>query len=105
MNELTRPVIWSPEAEQDLFDIWRHVWTAASASVADKQLHEIAGQTKTLSKFPEYGKVRDDVRHGLRSARVNRYVIFYRVTGDVIEVVRVLDERRDVQTIFSEENE
>ena len=99
MKEARRPVIWSPEAEQDLLDIWKY----ASAAVADKQLREIGSQAHTLGGLPRYGRARDEVRVGLRSARSGRYVIFYRVTKDAIEVVRVLDERRDVETIFSEE--
>jgi plasmid stabilization system protein ParE len=30
----------------------------------------------------------------------SRFVVFYRVTETAIEIVRVLDERRDVQRIF-----
>jgi toxin ParE1/3/4 len=55
-----------------------------------------------LGGWPEYGKARDDVRRGLRSVSVSRYVVFYRVTKTAIEIVRVLDERRDVDVIFQE---
>jgi plasmid stabilization system protein ParE len=41
----------------------------------------------------------------LRSILVSRYVVFYRVTEKGIEIVRVLNERRDVQSIFPEEYE
>jgi plasmid stabilization system protein ParE len=40
---------------------------------------------------------------GLRSVSVSRYVVFYRVTKIAVEIVRVLDERRDVDAIFSDE--
>jgi hypothetical protein len=30
-------------------------------------------------------------------------MIFYRLRGGAIEIVRVLDERRDVDTIFSDD--
>ena len=36
-----RPAIWSPEAEQDLIDIWGYWANHASDAVADKQLREI----------------------------------------------------------------
>lgn len=98
-----QPIIWSPEALQDLFDIWDHIWQSASATVADKQLHEINELCFELGRWPNYGKVRDDVREGLRSARVSRYVVFYRPTKKTIDVVRVLDGRRDVDTISSQE--
>ena len=94
--------IWSPEAKQDLLDIWAWVANESSAAVADKQLHEIDRACFALGGWPEYGKARDDVREGLRSVSVSRYVVFYRVTKNAIEIVRVLDERRDVDEIFSE---
>jgi toxin ParE1/3/4 len=97
------PRVWSAEAERDLFEIWDYVWSVATAAVADKQLHEIDHVCFVLGVWPEYGKARDDVREGLRSVSVSRYVVFYRATKHAIEIVRVLDERRDVDAIFSEE--
>jgi plasmid stabilization system protein ParE len=43
-----------------------------------------------------------DLREGLRAVSVSHYVVFYRVTKEVIEIVRVLDERRDVDAIFAD---
>jgi toxin ParE1/3/4 len=91
---------WSPEAERDLFDIWDYIWSAASTAVADKRLREIHHIGWLVSRSPELGKARDDVRAGLRSIAVDRYVVFDRVTKTAIEIVRVLDERRDVDSIF-----
>jgi plasmid stabilization system protein ParE len=53
--------IWSPEAERDLFEIWDYVWLAATAAVADKQLHKIDKVCFVLGAWPEYGKARTDV--------------------------------------------
>ena len=94
--------MWSPMATQDLLDVWAYVAMHGSGAVADKQLHEIDRVCFVLGAWPEYGKARDDVRKGLRSVSVSRYVVFYRVTKKAIEIVRVLDERRDVEVIFSE---
>ena len=96
-------VLWSPEAEEDLFDIWKYVWTAASAAVADKRLHEIDHVCRLLARSPDLGKARDDVRPGVRSMPVERYVIFYRISKNATEIVRVLDERRDVDALFDNE--
>jgi toxin ParE1/3/4 len=96
------PRVWSPEAERDLFEIWDYVWLAATAAVADKQLREIERVCFVLGAWPEYGRARNDVRAGLRSVAVSRYVVFYRVTKSAIEIVRVLDERREVEAIFED---
>jgi toxin ParE1/3/4 len=97
------PRIWSRQAEQDLFDIWAYIANNGTAAVADNQLHEIDRVCFVLGAWPEYGRARDDVRAGLRSVAVSRYVVFYRVTKTAIEIVRVLDERRDVDMIFPDE--
>jgi len=35
-----RRLVWSPDAEHDLFDIWHHLSVAASAALADSLLRE-----------------------------------------------------------------
>lgn len=89
-------------ATQDLLDIWTYVAIHGTSAVADKQLHEIDRVCFALGGWPEYGRARDDVREGLRSVSVSRYVVFYRVTKKAIEIVRIFDERRDVDVVFLE---
>jgi toxin ParE1/3/4 len=102
MKDLVRlPRTWSPQATQDLLDIWAYLADHGSAAIADKQLKEIEKACFVLGAWTEYGKTRDDVRAGLHSLSVSRYVVFYRVTKAAVEIVRVLDERRDVDAIFS----
>ena len=96
-------ILWSPPAAQDLLDIWEYVAVAASPAAADRRLHEIDRACFALGGWPQFGKARDDVRKGLRPTHIGRYVLFYRLTEDAIEVVRVLDERRDVEKIFCED--
>ena len=98
-----RPVLWAPFAEADLFNIWRTVASDSLASTADRTLKEIHRAACLLGGYPEFGRLRDDVRIGLRSVLSQRCVIFYRVKPKAIEIVRVLDERRDVDAIFSYE--
>src|SRR4051794_30166136 len=96
------PRIWSPEAKRDLLDIWEFVSLASSNSIADKLLREIEHVCFLTGAFTELGKVRDEIRPGLRSRSVGRYVVFYRIAVGAVEIVRVMDERRDVDSIFSE---
>jgi toxin ParE1/3/4 len=42
-----------------------------------------------------------DVLSGLRSVVVARYVVFYRLTSDAVQIVRVLHGSRDIDPIFS----
>jgi toxin ParE1/3/4 len=99
MNESRRAIIWSPEAEQDLFDIWQHI-AERSRFTADKIICDIEAICVALAAWPELGSPRFHVREGLRARRSDRFVIFYRSEKNGIAVVRVLHERRDVDTIF-----
>ena len=94
------PVLWSPEAEQDLLSILDYVWRRASASIAERIVRDIHEACLRLGAFPDLGKSRPDVRPRLRAIRAHRYVAFYRVTKSAVEIVRVFDERRDVDLVF-----
>ncbi|SRR5581483_8248485 len=95
-----RPRIWSPEAEADLQTIWRHLAEAASPAIADRAVIGIYQLAFVVGGYPDFGRTREDIRPGLRSVRFKRWVVFYRVTRAAIEIVRVFDERRDVDAIF-----
>jgi toxin ParE1/3/4 len=60
----------------------------------------LADAVRSLSIFPERGRKRDDLSPGYRSIPVDPVVIVYRIAADAVEVVRVIDGRRDFGTIF-----
>lgn len=49
-----------------------------------------------LAEHPKAGVARDDLATGLRSFPVYPYILFYRPITGGIEVVRVLDGRRNI---------
>jgi toxin ParE1/3/4 len=95
-------LIWSPEAESDLFDIWDFASLANKVDHAEGVLREIERAADLLSRWPEFGRARDTLRAGIRSLHVNRHTIFYRVKDNAVQIVRVLDERRDIETTFND---
>lgn len=96
------PIVWSPEAEQDLLDIWNYWAREAALEVADNLLRAIDKACVTLQQWPNSGRKRDELLPDLRSVAVPPNVIFYRVGRDAVEILRVLDGRRDIETIFSD---
>ena len=58
---------------------------------------------ENLIKMPEAGRKRDELAPSLRSLPVGRYVIFYRITKEGVEIERVLHGARDIESIFSDE--
>ena len=90
-----------PRAKRDLRDVWRYYERVASVEIADKILGEINKAGERLSDQALMWHARDEVLPGLRSVLVHPYTIFYRVNDGVVEIVRVLHERRDFAAIFS----
>jgi toxin ParE1/3/4 len=100
---MRRRLVWSPEAEADLADIWDYYAGVAGRRTADKKIRAIGETMRLIEDHPYGGRGRDDVRLGLRSIAASPHVIFYRVTPDnVAQIVRVLDGRRDIEAIFDE---
>jgi toxin ParE1/3/4 len=98
-----RAALWSPEALDDLNNIWDYYARVAGSSTADKLLREIDGVVTTLEEHPFAGRVRDEIRSGLHSFATSLHVVFYRVVDNRPEIVRVLDGRRDIDDIFSDD--
>ena len=96
-----RLIDWSPEARDDLSQIWSYYAGAASRTTADNIVRRIGEACRLLEDHPLGGRARDEVRPGLRSIAANPHVVFYRVTADGnAQIVRVLDGRRDIEEIF-----
>jgi toxin ParE1/3/4 len=95
------PVYFSPEAEDDLKDIWQY-YAGFDVDAADRMIDKINRVRVRLSDHPFSGRARDDLVVGLRSMPVLPYLIFHRVQLDAVEVVRVLHGARDLGSILSE---
>ena len=96
-------VVWSPESEDDLLSIWRWGASRFAPSVADKHLRDIHRAATCLASTPLMGRQRDDLRAGIREIVVYPTVLFYRVSQQRVEVVRVVDGRRDLASVFGED--
>jgi plasmid stabilization system protein ParE len=72
-----------------------------SVTVADRHLREIERAVATLTTSPQIGRARDDLHAGIREIVVYPTVVFYRVAEARIEVIRVVDGRRDLASIFA----
>jgi toxin ParE1/3/4 len=101
MVDPERPIDWSSKARADLSEIWNYYVNVAGRHTADKIVREIGEVCRLLEEHPFAGRARDEVRQGLRSLAARPHVVFYRVNNDVVEIVRVLDGRRDLDEIFA----
>ena len=95
-------VVWSIDANNDIEQIWTYFAQNASVDRADSQIIKIVEACRLLSDWPRSGRPRDNIIPGMRSISAEPYVIFYRVGSDVVQVVRVLDGRRDIEAVLNE---
>jgi toxin ParE1/3/4 len=86
---------WSKRADADLIAIWRHV-APDSERAADALLDRLQARCKLLVQFPELGPLRGGRRLDVRQLGEGEYLIFYRINGLRIEILRVLHGRRDL---------
>lgn len=92
----------SPEAEFDLDDIWYYVATeSGSIEIADRVIDSIGDRFLLLATHPHLGRSRDeDLRYGVRSFPVGKYIIFYRIENNTVLIQRVLHGSRNIEALF-----
>ena len=89
----------SDEAQADLEQIVSYL-ADANPRAAARWVDLVERSFGLLLMAPDTGRVRDELRPGLRSVVVGKYVIFYRHQDDVIEIARVIHGHRDLESIF-----
>lgn len=94
-----RQVIRSPLAEADLLEIWLYI-ARDNEDAADAVLDRIEAVCLKLAKSNRLGRARPELGPGVRSFPVGQYVIFYRVAGRRLEIVRVLSGYRDLSKLM-----
>ena len=95
-----RRLVWAPAARNDLRDIWYYFEGVASREVADRLLRDIRRASERALQRPLAWRARDEVMPGLRSILVHPYVVFYRLKDGMLEIVRVLHQRRNFAALF-----
>ncbi len=91
----------APQVEFELDDIWYYVARqSGSIEIADRLIDSITDRFFLLANHPYVGRLRDDLRPGLRSFPVGQYVILYRIDDADVLILHVVHSHRDIQKIF-----
>ncbi len=91
-------ILRTPEAHQDLLDIWAYIAVENAPAIADTVLARIHGALDVLAFAPGIGRERSEFPGMPRSFVVRPYVIFYEPLpgGDGILVWRIIHGARDL---------
>ncbi len=101
-------VIWHRTAEEDLTEAYLYIGADSPAS-AERLLDAVDRAVRFLLENPDAGRKRDfrsPRAQGLRSWVVKgfqAYLIFYRFTGEDLEVVRFIHGARDIPRLLEDE--
>ena len=89
---------FSHDARADLQEIARFI-ARDKPIAARKWAEKIKAKCRLLAIHPKLGEARDDLGEGVRCTFVGSYVIFYRQTGEIVEISRVIRGDRHVKSI------
>lgn len=87
----------APAAQADLEQIWDYTQDRWGVDQAEDYLRELQRAINRIATNPRIGRACDEIRPGYRKLAAGSHTLFYRVTAeDVIDVVRILHRRMDV---------
>ena len=96
------PYVISKEALADLDAVWLYTAEKWSLTQADRYYFMIIDEIDFISRNVQSGKSMEYLRKGYRASKVKSHLIFYRISTDGIEIIRILHERMDLQTKLGE---
>lgn len=94
--------VLNPRARADIEDIWEYTAEHWGVDQAEEYVRMLQQTIEMLALERYKGRPVDDLRPGYRKYPAASHMLFYRLSGDGIEVVRVLHRRMDVERHLQE---
>jgi toxin ParE1/3/4 len=85
----------TPAAEDDLEAIWVYTLQQWGVEQGSRYIDFLMAAFAELAQSPKIAPACDHIRPGYRRWRVERHMIYFRVTNYGIAVIRVLHDRMD----------
>jgi toxin ParE1/3/4 len=91
-------VLRRPTFVDDLSDAYAYL-ADRNPLAADRLLDDVEAAASLLAIFPELGRLREELRPGIRSYRLPRFqqILLYRLSDDVVILLRLLHGARDIE--------
>jgi toxin ParE1/3/4 len=99
---VTQYAISSP-AIRDLESISSY-FAEVNVEAGEHFLRGFRKRCQQLVNFPNIGRSYDALQTGLRGLPLDGYIILYRVVDDGLEIVRVVNGRQDLRSLFDQLN-
>ncbi len=86
-----------PRARRDIEQIWDNTAKSWGTAQAEVYVRQIQGSLETIACEPRIGRTCDEVRVGYRKFPSGSHIVFYRISADTIDVVRILHQSMDFE--------
>ena len=104
MSARSKTVVLAPDARVDFTDILLFTLRALGDEQSVRYEALLVRAMSDLADHPEIGVRRDRLFPGCRIRPVEQHVLYYRVAGDNVEVVRILHARQDARNVMGFEH-
>jgi plasmid stabilization system protein ParE len=99
-------VVFTPEAGEQLVELYRYIAQAASPEIAQRYTDAIVTYCEGLQTFPHRSNRRDDIRPGLRVTNYKgRAVIAFDVAAGLVSIIGVFYGGQDYETLLRSDAE
>jgi toxin ParE1/3/4 len=88
----------SKQAVSDLEEIWIYTSEKWPVEQADRYYLLIIEEINYICRNGDAGKKMDHVRKGNFASKVKSHLIFYRISNNMVEIIRILHERMDIDS-------
>lgn len=94
-------------ADSDLFNIYLYTYQTWGADQAKTYTDALKAAINRIAEKPERPETKDrsSLYPGCRSYLMKRHLIFYRVSGDYLEIMRILHGNMDITSRLAEVEE
>jgi len=90
-------LVLAPAANADLKEIYQYGLRQWGQAQSDSYLENLKNYFWSLTEQPLMGVERPELLPDARSLPIVSHILFYRVTKDTVEIIRVLHGRQDPQ--------
>ena len=90
-------LVIAPAAKADLKVIYQYGLRQWGQAQSDRYLETLKNQFWSLTEQPLIGVERPELLPDVRSLPIESHTLFYRVTTDKVEIIRILHGRQDPQ--------
>ena len=88
-------LILSRRAKEDLLEIWEFI-ADHDEIAADRYIDHLSDRALELLHFPELGRARNEILSGLRSLLARNHLLFYKIEGEEVQILRILHGSMDL---------